>query len=289
MPDDVTSLWLFAAWALGLALMLALVVGLLWLRLRRIRLQVEARYLEAVADHCHSDQPNGGAERFARIPGARVRGLLHGLSGPGLVISPATWQSRGWLRYDGDDRERRVSAQTWCVPGQWWAQIRRVRLRIFGWIDEIHEVEQGVVRSHYWWFGLFRVNRPGFGPSPLAVQAQAIGETALVPWGWFVEGAIDWETTEGNEPWRGGMPATGHGILLFLDRAGRPATIDLQDPAQSERMRVELGGWRWSGRALLPDRLRLIESVGSVNEFVRMEMRLAVPERVPPAGRRPDG
>ncbi|MBS0003550.1 MAG: hypothetical protein KFF45_10785 [Thioalkalivibrio sp.] len=288
MPDDVTSLWLVAAWTLGLVLILALVVGLLWLRLRRIRLQVEARYLEAVADHCHSGHVLDTAERFAQLPGERVRNLLGSLSGPGLIVSPAMWQSRGWLRYDGDDRERLVSARTWCVPGRWWAQIRRVRLRLLGWIDEIHEVEQGVVRSHYWWLGLYRVRRPGFGPSPLSLQAQAVGETVLVPWGWFVEGAIDWETTAGKEPWRGRISATGHEVRLFLDPAGRPSAIELREFGLSGCMRVEFGGWHWSGRALLPDHLRLIENFGSVNEFTRLEVYLAVPERVPPAGRSPD-
>lgn len=289
MPDVVTSLWLVMAWALALVLVLALVIGMLWLRLRRIQLQVEARYLEAVADHCHSGHAPDAAERFATFSGKRVRKLLDSLSGPGMVVSPATWQSRGWLRYDGDDRERSVSARTWCVPGCWWAQIRRVRLRIFGWIDEIHVVERGQVRSHYWWLGLYRVDRPGFGPSALALQAQAIGETVLVPWGWFAEGAIDWETIAGKESWRGRISATGHEVRLFLDPAGRPSAIELRESGVSGCMRVEFGGWHWSGRALLPERLQLTENFGSVNEFVRLKVRLAVPERVPPAGRLPDG
>lgn len=281
-------MWLVVAWAFALALVLALVVGMLWLRLRRIRLQVEARYLQAVADHCHSGRARDSAERFATFPGEQVRKLLYSLSGPGLIVSPATWRSGGWLRYDGDDRERSMSARTWCVPGRWWAQIRRVRLRAFGWIDEIHEVEHGQVRSHYWWFGLYRVDRPGFGPSQLALQAQAVGETAMVPWGWFVDDAIDWRAADGKEPWRGRVLATEQEVRLFLDPAGRPTAIELWGHGASGCMRVELGGWSWSGRALLPERLRLIENFGSVNEFVRHEVRLAEPERVPLASRESD-
>jgi len=273
------SLWLVGLWVVGLGLGVAVLPGLLWLRLRRIRLQVEARYLSAVAEF--DPQTPNLAALFARIHGESIRRLLQGLVGPGVSPGPASWKSRGWLRYDSDDRERLATAETYCIPGLWWAQVRRVRLRFLGWIDEIHELEAGHVTSGYWWLGLYRVAPPGFGPSPLTLQAQALGEGVLAPWGWFLDGVIDWDGSLEASELQGRVAATGHKVQLRLDPAGRPATLDLLDSGSHERVRVEYFGWRWLDRALLPERLRLIENAGSVNEFVRLEMRLAPPVRAP--------
>ena len=282
MTSSGNSLWLMAAWVVGLGLGVTLLMGLLWLRLRRIRLQVEARYLSAVAEF--DRQTPEATALFAHIQGEPIRRLLRGLVGPGVSPGPASWKSQGWLRYDSDDRERVATAEAYCIPGLWWAQVRRVRLRVLGWIDEIHQVEAGHVTSGYWWLGLYRVARPGFGPSPLALEAQALGEGVLVPWGWFLDRVIDWDGSPEASEFSGRVTATGHEVQLRLDPAGRPATLDLLDTGSRERMRVEYHGWRWLDRALLPERLRLIENAGSVNEFVRLEMRLAPPVRAPASG-----
>jgi hypothetical protein len=141
--------------------------------------------------------------------------------------------------------------------------------------------KSGHVTSGYWWLGLYRVAPPGFGPSPLALQAQALGEGVLAPWGWFLNRVIDWDGSPEVSDWHGRVAATGHEVQLQLDSAGRPATLDLLDSSSCERVRVEYFGWRWLDRTLLPERLRLIENAGSVNEFVRLEMRLAPPVRAP--------
>jgi hypothetical protein len=268
---------LVIAWSLGLALAAAALMGLLWLRQRRIRLQVEARYLAAVAEF---DTPApDAATLFAGIHGEPVRRLLRGLIGPGLPLGPASWTSSGWLRYDSDSRERAMTAITYCIPGVWWAQIRRVRLRGLGWIDEIHEVEGPGVSSGYWWLGLYRVERPGLGPEPLALQAQALGEAVLVPWAWFTDGRIDWDWTADGGVGDGRVAATGHRVRLPLDTAGRPAAFELS--GAEEQVRIEFAGWRWSDRALGPESLRLVEGVGTVNEFTRLQMRLHGVQRAP--------
>ncbi len=268
---------LLIAWILGLALAGAAVLGMLWLRQRRIRLQVEARYLSAVAEF---DTPTpDAATLFAGIHGESVRGLLRGLIGPGLPLGPASWTSSGWLRYDSDARERTVTAITYCIPGVWWAQIRRVRLRGLGWIDEIHEVEGTRVSSGYWWLGLYRVDRPGLGPEPLVLQAQALGYAVLVPWGCVPEGRFDWYWTAVDGIGDGRVAATGHRVRLQLDAAGRPATFELS--GTEDRVRIEFTAWHWSDRALRPEDLRLIERVSTVNEFTRLEVRLHEVQRAP--------
>jgi hypothetical protein len=268
---------LVIAWILGLALAGAALLGLLWLRQRRIRLQVEARYLAAVAEF---DTPApDAATLFAGIHGEPVRRLLRGLIGPGLPLGPASWTSSGWLRYDSDSRERTMTAVTYCIPGVWWAQIRRVRLRGLGWIDEIHEVEGPGVSSGYWWLGLYRVERPGLGPEPLALQAQALGEAVLVPWAWFTDGRIDWDWNADGGVGDGRVAATGHRVRLPLDTAGRPAAFELS--GAEEQVRIEFDGWHWSDRALGPESLRLVEGVGTVNEFTRLQMRLHGVQRAP--------
>lgn len=279
MTSSGNLLWLMAAWVIGLGLGVTVLMGLLWLRLRRIRLQVEARYLSAVAEF--DRQTPEAMALFAHIQGEPIRRLLRGLVGPGVSSGPASWTSQGWLRYDSDDRERVATAETFCIPGLWWAQVRRVRLRGLGWVDEIHQVEAGHVTSGYWWLGLYRVARPGFGPSSLALEAQALGEGVLVPWGWFLDGVIDWDGSLDASELHGRTTATGHEVQLRLDPAGRPATLELLDAGSHERVRVEYHGWRWLDRTLLPERLRLIENAGSVNEFVRLEMRFAPPVRAP--------
>ena len=272
---------LVIAWILGLALAGAALLGLLWLRQRRIRLQVEARYLSAVAEF---DAPApDAATLFAGIHGEPARRLLRGLIGPGLPLGPASWTSSGWLCYDSDSRERAVTAITYCVPGVWWAQVRRVRLRGLGWIDEIHEVEGARVASGYWWLGLYRVGRPGLGPELLALQAQALGESVLVPWAWFTDGRIDWDWTADGGVGDGRVAATGHRVRLPLDAAGRPAAFELC--AAEDRIRIEFTGWHWSDRALGPESLRLIEGVGTVNEFTRLRMRFEGVRRAPVRGR----
>jgi hypothetical protein len=283
MSGQGISLWVAGAWVLGLLPAFAGLLGLLWLRLRRIRLQVEARYLSAVAAFGHGDRPADAAAVLAGAGGEPIRRLLRGLVSPGVTLGPLSWHSRGWLRYDGDDRARAFAAETYFVPGQWWAQIRQVRLRWLGWIDEIHEVEPDRWSSAFWWLGLYRVGRPGPGPSPLAVEAQHLGEAVLAPWSWFAEGAVAWEVTPANAEWQGRVTDTGHELRLRLDAAGRPASLDLLDVRRGERVRVEYGGWRWCDRALLPNSLRLIENVGTVNEFVRLEMQIDAPRRAPAA------
>jgi hypothetical protein len=268
---------LVIAWLLGLALAGAALLGLLWLRQRRIRLQVEARYLSAVVEF---DTPvPDAATLFAGIRGEPSRRLLRGLIGPGLPLGPASWESSGWLRYDSDARERSVTAITYCVPGVWWAQIRRVRLRGLGWIDEIHQVEGTAVSSRYWWLGLYRVDRPGLGPEPIALQAQALGEAVLVPWAWFTDGRIDWEWTVDGRIGDGRVVVTGHRVRLQLDAANRPETFELW--GAEDRTRIEFAGWHWSNRALGPESLRLIEGVGTVNEFTRLGVRLLEVQRAP--------
>jgi hypothetical protein len=279
MSGSGISLWLAAAWLSGLALAAAVIGVLLWLRLRRIRLQVEARYLAAVSRRDSSAAD--ASALFGAVRGEPVRRLLRGLIGPGVSVGPASWQSHGWLRYDSDDRERAVSAETYCIPGLWWAQIRRVRLRAFGWIDEIHEVEGDRVSSGYWWLGLYRVDRKGFGPSPLALRAQALGEGVLTPWNWFMQGEIDWESFPATGTWHGRTHAGGNEVQVSLDRSGRPAFLELLARDGRERLRVEYDGWTWADRSLMPERLRLIEAVGSVNEFVRLETWLDAPIRAP--------
>jgi predicted outer membrane lipoprotein len=278
MSGQGISLWVAGAWILGLLLACAGLLGVLWLRLRRIRLQVEARYLSAVAGFAPGDH---AATMLAGVGGEPVRRLLQGLVSPGVTLGPLSWHSRGWVRYDSDDRERAVSAETYYIPGRWWAQIRRVRLRWLGWIDEIHEIEAGRVSSAYWWLGLYRVDRPGRGPSPLALEAQQLGEAVLAPWSWFVEGVAAWEATPADAEWQGRVTGTGHGLRLRLDATGRPASLDLLDAQRGERVRVEYGGWRWCDRCLLPSRLRLIENVGTVNEFVRLDVQVDAPTRAP--------
>ena len=273
---------LVIAWILGLALAAAALLGLLWLRQRRIRLQVEARYLSAVAEF--DTPPPDAATLFTGIGGEPARRLLRGLIGPGLPLGPASWTSNGWLRYDSDGRERTVTAITYCMPGVWWAQIRRVRLRGRGWIDEIHQVEGPTVSSGYWWLGLYRVDRPGLGPEPLALQAQALGEAVLVPWAWFADGRIDWEWTADGGIGDGRVAATGHRLLLQLDPTGRPATIELR--SAEDRICIEFGGWHWSDRALGPESLRLTEGVGTDNEFTRLEVHLHEVQRAPVRDRR---
>jgi hypothetical protein len=259
---------LVIAWILGLALAGAALLGMLWLRQRRIRLQVEARYLSAVAEF---DTPApDAATLFAEIHGEPVRRLLRGLIGPGLPLGPASWTSSGWLRYDSDSRERAVTAITYCVPGVWWAQIRRVRLRGLGWIDEIHEVEGSRVSSGYWWLGLYRVDRPGLGPEPLALQAQASEKPCSFPG----RGSPTVDRL-GNQRWgrrRGPRGRTGHG---FGCRSIRPAGLLRSSSGAKIGSRIEFGGWYWSDRALGPESLRLIEGVGTVNEFTPLQLRLA--------------
>jgi hypothetical protein len=281
MSGQEISLWVAGAWALGLLLAFAGLLGVLWLRLRRIRLQVETRYLSSVAGFVQGDPVRDAAATLVGVGGEPIRRLLRGLVSPGIILGPASWHSQGWLRYDSDDRERAVSSETYFIPGLWWAQIRHVRLRWLGWIDEIHEVEPGRVSSAYWWLGLYRVDRPGFGPSLLALEAQQLGEAVMAPWSWFVDGAIAWDATPANAEWQGRVTDTGHELRLRLDAAGRPASLELLDVQHGERMRVEYGGWRWCDRALLPSQLRLIENVGTVNEFVRLEVQVAAPRRAP--------
>jgi hypothetical protein len=283
MSGQGIPLWVAGAWFLGLLLLAAVVLGLLWLRLRRIRLQVEGRYLSAVAGFAHGNPAPDAATPLSGVRGEPVRRLLQGLVSPGVIMGPASWTSRGWLRYDSDDRERAVVAETYFVPGQWWAQVRRVRLRWLGWIDEIHQIESGRVSSGYWWLGLYRVDRAGFGPSPLALEAQQLGEAVLAPWSWFVDEAIAWDATPASAEWQGRVTDTGHELRLCLDAAGRPASLDLLDVQRAERVRVEYAGWRWCDRTLLPSHLRLIENVDTVNEFVRLEVQVAAPRRAPAA------
>ncbi|MCA1789071.1 MAG: hypothetical protein LC667_04195, partial [Thioalkalivibrio sp.] len=85
------SLWLVGAWVGGLGLGVAILVGLLWLRLRRIRLQVEARYLSAVAEF-DRHTPEATA-LFAHMHGEAIRRFLRGLVGPGVSPGPASWTS----------------------------------------------------------------------------------------------------------------------------------------------------------------------------------------------------
>jgi hypothetical protein len=272
-----TSLWLVGAWVLGLGFVFAILPAAMWLRMRRVRLQVEARYLSAVAQ---SDLPMDRSTDFiVNMRGEHVRRLLNGLIGRGFAPGLASWKSSGSVRYDADARERAFSAETYCIPGVWWAQIRRVRLRGFGWVDEIHEVEGDRISSHYWWLGLYRVDRPGFGPEPLALSTQALGEVILTPWAWFLDGVIDWYRTPGEGLWEGRLIATGFKLRMQLDGAGRPRWLELE--GVDARVRVDYDGWRWIDRVLIPSRLQLTEGVGSVNEFIRLTASVESPQRAP--------
>lgn len=272
-----TSLWFVVAWVLGLAFAFGILLFALWLRMRRVRLQVEARYLSSVVQSGLS--LDSSSDFIANLSGEQVRHLLRGLIGPGFVPGVASWKSSGSVRYDADAQARAFSAETYCIPGVWWAQIRRVRLRGLGWVDEIHEVEGDRISSHYWWLGLYRVDRPGFGPAPLALCTQALGEAILTPWSWFLDDVIDWRRTPDGGVWEGWLTATGYAVRMQLDAAGRPRWLELE--VGNERVRVGYDVWRWVDRALIPGRLQLTEGVGSVNEFERLTATLEAPHRAP--------
>lgn len=277
------GIWPIIAWLLALGLAAGLVRLLVWFRLRRIRLIVEAPYLSAVAQSRAVAVPSASA-LFADVRGEPARRLLRGLVAPGRSPGPASWGAQGWLRYDHDDHERLVVVRSYGVPGHWWAQIRRVRLRWGGWIDEMHRVEPGRASSDYWWLGLIRVQPPGVRPSALALEAQALGEAVVTPWVWFTDGWIDWDGPQEGVEWVGRTVPHRHQVWLGLDALGRPHSIELQDPKSGERVRVEYAGWHWREQSLLPATLRVVEAAGSVNEFVRMELKLDLAQRAPGAG-----
>jgi hypothetical protein len=283
------SIWLVAGLLLALLFSLSVVVALLWLRLRRIRLQIEGRYLAGVAEFHGQNAPPTAAEVLERIPGESARRLLQGMIARGYSMGPVSWSARGLLRYDQDARERPVEAETFGIPGQWWAQIRRVRLRYLGWIDEMHQVEAGSVTSGYWWLGLYRLQHPTARSSELALQAQALGEAVLTPWVWFDGQSIAWDEQTEKGIWSGHSRRGGLRVRLQLDPMGRPLYLEVTDPVGGERVRLEYAGWNWSDQGLRPERLRLIEAPGGVNEFQRLELRPGPVRRAPPAANEPAG
>lgn len=273
-----SGVWPVIAWLFALGLAAGVVLLLVWFRLRRVRLLIEAPYLSAVAESSTVTVPSASA-LFADVRGESARRLLRGLVAPGRNPGPASWAAQGWLRYDHDDHERLVVVQSYGVPGRWWAQIRRVRLRLGGWIDEMHRVEPGRASSDYWWLGLVRAHPPGVRPSALALEAQALGEAVVTPWVWFTGGWIVWDDRQEGAEWFGRTVATRQQVRLHLDALGRPASIELQDPKSGERVRVEYAGWHWREQSLVPATLRLIEAAGSVNQFVRMELKRDLRQR----------
>jgi len=288
MAGSLMSPWGIAVLLLVLGLLTSAVLIALWLRLRRIRLQIEARYLAGVAEFRGLENPPLAPEVLARTHGEAARRLLHGMVASGHPLGPASWPARGSLRYDQDEKERPVEAESFCIPGVWWAQIRRVRLRFGGWIDEMHEVEAGSVTSGYWWLGLYRLRHPAARSSELALRAQALGEAVMVPWTWFDGQRIEWDDQHDDRAWVGRTRPEGLNIQLRLDKLGRPLHLELWEPASGARVRFEYSGWNWSDQGLRPERVRLIEAPGSVNEFERLHLQLgpfrqaARPEELPP-------
>ncbi|WP_006747947.1 hypothetical protein [Thioalkalivibrio paradoxus] len=268
-------------WLLGLAAGVALALTLLWLRARRIRLQVEADYLSAVADFAQEPARHGMQARFGDVRGELPRRLVTALVGRGVGLGPLVIHASGRLRYDSDDRDRPVSAESFLLPCGGWAQIRRVGLRRFGWIVEIHRVDGRGISSSYWWLGLFRIECPGCGPSPLALRAQALGERALAPWCWFVDRGVQWQVIEEGSAWEGVLPETGSRVTLDFDSMQRPRAIGLHDPETGATVCVELGDWRWIERALTPTRISVIEGAGSANEFRRLDLQIHDVQRAP--------
>ncbi len=283
MTGSGLSLWVALGTALAAVLLASMVLILPWLRLRRIRLQIEGRYLEAVADFHAQKAPPTAARVIAQISGESARRLLRGMTVDRQPAGPACWPARGWLRYDQDQRERPVVADTFSIPGVWWAQIRRVRLRYLGWIDEMHEVEEGSVSSGYWWLGVWRIHHPAARSSELALRAQALGEAVLTPWVWFAGQGIEWEDLDDGRTRVGRIRPGGLGIRLQLDNLERPIHLELRDDAGGERVRVEYEGWNWSDTGLRPRRMRLIEAPGTVNAFTRLELQLGIVQWAPAA------
>ena len=281
-----TGTGLIAAWLLGASAGALGLLALLWLRMRRVRLQVEAEYLSAVAEFAQSEELREGRAHFAGIRGEAPRRLLAALAGPGVPVGPLSWRSSGRLRYD---RDRVVSAETFLLPGRWWAQIRRVRLRRFGWVDEIHRVGGAGASSSFWWLGLFRVRRPGFGPSDIALTAQALGDGVLAPWSWFAGGAVDWDVTDDGGDWEGALPGTGQRVTLHLDRMGRPQWVRIAAADTGDTVQVEFGDWHWSDGALVPSHLRVIEGVDTVNAYVHLDAQIHQIRRAPGPVRTPAG
>lgn len=274
MFGGLMSPWGIVVLLLVLGLLGSAVLILLWLRLRRIRLQIEGRYLAGVAEFYGQKAPPKAAELLAQTRGEAARRLLQGMVARGHTVGPVAWSARGWLRYDQDERERPVEAESFCIPGQWWAQIRRVRLRYLGWIDEMHQVEAGSVTSGYWWLGLYRLQHPSAQSSELALQVQALGEAVLTPWTWFDGQRIEWDDQVDDRVWVGRTRPEGFVVNLQLDKLGRPLHLELRDPAGGDRVRFEYAGWNWSEQGLRPARFRVIEAPESVNEFERLDLEL---------------
>lgn len=286
LEDEDVFGGLMSPWGIMVLLLLLGLLGsavliLLWLRLRRIRLQIEGRYLAGVAEFHGQQEPPKAAEVLAQIPGETARRLLQGMIARGHSMGPVSWTARGRMRYDQDERERPVEAETFSIPGQWWAQIRRVRLRHLGWIDEMHQVEADSVTSGYWWLGLYRLQHPSARSSELALRAQALGEAVLIPWTWFDGRRIEWDDQDDDRVWVGRTRPEGLGIRLQMDKMGRPLHLEVRDPAGDERVRFEYTGWNWSDQDLRPARFRVIEAPGSVNEFERLDLQLGPVRQAP--------
>lgn len=283
MTGTGISLWVALGTALAVVLLASTVVSLLWLRLRRVRLQIEGRYLEAVADFHARKAPPTAAQVIAGVPDESARRLLRGMIVDRHSAGPACWSARGWLRYDRDQWERPVVADTFSIPGVWWAQIRRVRLRYLGWIDEMHQVEGGAVSSGYWWLGLYRIHHPAARSSELALRAQALGESVLTPWAWFAGRGIEWEDLDDGRTWVGRVRPGGLDIRLRLDSLERPLHLELRDVADGERARLEYEAWNWSAQGLRPRLMHLIEAPETVNAFQRLELQLGPVQWAPSA------
>ena len=288
MAGGLISPWGVSVLLLVAVLLASAVLIALWLRLRRVRLQIEGRYLAGVAEFHGLAAPPVASEVLEHIHGEAARRLLQGMLGRGHPMGPASWPARGSLRYDQDERERPVEAESFCIPGVWWAQIRRVRLRFGGWIDEMHQVEAGSVTSGYWWLGLYRLRHAAGRSSEFALKAQALGEAVIMPWTWFDGQRIEWGDQPDDRAWVGRTRPEGFTIHLQLDKLGRPLHLELREPAGGARVRFEYSGWNWSEQGLRPERVRLIEAPGSVNEFERLHLRLGTvrpaprPEGLPP-------
>ncbi len=281
MSGSLLSLSGIAVLLLMAALLASALLIPLWLRLRRIRLQIEGRYLAGVAEYQGQRTPPAASEVLARTHGEAARQLLRGMVANGRPLGPASWPARGSLRYDQDERARRVEADSFCIPGVWWAQIRRVRLRFGGWIDEMHEVEGGVVTSGYWWLGLYRLRHPAARSSEFAVRAQALGESVMTPWTWFDGQRIEWDDQPDGRAWIGRTRPEGATVRLQLDTLGRPLHLELREPGGGAHVRVEYSDWSWSGQGLCPRQVRLIEAPGSVNEFERLHLQLGPVRQAP--------